>query len=49
MSEKVIVPGYVTLGIAALGGVLFYRIYAYLRKNQDEGKDMKRKRRRQKK
>ncbi len=46
MPEKMIVPGYVTLGLAVLGGVLFFKVYAYLKKNPDEARDKKRRRRR---
>jgi hypothetical protein len=49
MPEKVIVPGYVTLGLSVLGGVLLYKVYAYLKKNPDEARDVKRRRRRRKK
>ncbi|MGR3295203.1 MAG: hypothetical protein ACUZ8A_03060 [Candidatus Bathyanammoxibius sp.] len=49
MPEKMIVPGYVTLGLSMLGGVLLYMVYAYLKKNPDEARDAKRRRRRRKK
>jgi hypothetical protein len=49
MPEKIILPGYVTLGLSMLGGVLLYMVYAYLKKNPDEARDAKRRRRRRKK
>ncbi len=49
MPEKVIIPGYVTLGLSMLGGVLIYWVYSYLKENPDEARDAKRRRRRRKK